>query len=105
MNTLPEVIRFGVIGAGWFASRRHCPDVVNHRGAELTAMCRRDVSQLEKMANTFDVQHTFTDYQDLISSGHVDAVIVCSPHHLHYEHTAAALAAGLPVLLEKADHH
>ncbi len=100
MSDLPT-IRFGVIGAGWFASRRHCPDVVDHDDATLTALCRRDARELEKVAKAFDVRHTYTDFNELISSGNVDAVIVCSPHHLHYQHTTAALEAGLHVLLEK----
>jgi len=94
-------IRFGVIGAGWFASRRHCLDVIDHDDAALVALCRRDRVELDKMAVAFDVEQTYTDFDDLISSGTVDAVIVCSPHHLHYEHAAAALEADLHVLLEK----
>jgi predicted dehydrogenase len=96
-----SVVRLGVIGAGWFASRRHCPDVVEHPKAQLTAFCRRDAGQLRQMAEKFEVKHSFTDYRDLLESGTVDGVIICSPHHLHYEHTRAALEKGLHVLLEK----
>jgi len=28
-------VRIGVIGAGWFASRRHCPDILAHPQATL----------------------------------------------------------------------
>ena len=94
-------VRIGVIGAGWFASRRHCPDILAHPQAALTALCRRDADQLQRMAAEFKVEHTYTDYLDLVHSGNVDAVLVCSPHHLHYEHTRAALENGLHVLLEK----
>lgn len=94
-------VRIGVIGAGWFASRRHCPDILAHPQATLTALCRRDPTQLQHMAAAFQVKHTYTDYRDLVHSGIVDGVLVCSPHHLHYEHTRAALENGLHVLLEK----
>ena len=94
-------LRIGVIGAGWFASRRHCPDVIGHPEAQLTALCRRSRPELEAMGQAFGVNALFTDYEDLLASGEVDAVIVCSPHDLHFEHTHAALRAGLPVLLEK----
>ena len=60
------LLRIGVIGAGWFASRRHCPDVVAHVEAELTALCRRDEAELGKMAAAFGVEHTFADYRDLM---------------------------------------
>lgn len=98
---MSDSLRIGVIGAGWFASRRHCPDIQEHPRAALTALCRRDPQMLAKMADHFGVKETFTDYRELIGSGLVDAVLVCSPHDLHYEHSAAALEAGLHVLLEK----
>jgi predicted dehydrogenase len=94
-------LRLGVIGAGWFASRRHCPDVLRHPETALSALCRRDPAELRKMADHFKVEHCFADYRELVHSGLVDAVIVCSPHHLHYEHALAALEQGLHVLLEK----
>lgn len=94
-------LRLGVIGAGWFASRRHCPDIVAHDDATLTALCRRSRPELERMGQAFGVNALFTDYGDLLASGQVDGVVICSPHDLHYEHTRAALEAGLPVLLEK----
>jgi predicted dehydrogenase len=94
-------LRLGVIGAGWFASRRHCPDILQHPETALSALCRRDPAELQKLAAHFNVEHCFTDYRALIHSGLVDAVVICSPHHLHYEHTLAALEQGLHVLLEK----
>ena len=94
-------IRLGVIGAGWFASRRHCPDIVDHPDAEITALCRRDPEPLLAMARAFGDPPCFTDYRELLDSGLVDGVVVCSPHHLHFEHTREALLRDLPVLLEK----
>lgn len=94
-------LRIGVIGAGAFASRRHCPDILGHREAELTALCRRDAHALRTMAAAFGVEHAFSDHRALIESGLVDAVLVASPHDLHYEHARDALAAGLHVLVEK----
>jgi len=94
-------VRIGVLGAGWFASRRHCPDIVAHHNAELTALCRRSRQQLQQMADAFSVEHTFTEYRAMLDSGLLDGVLVCSPHHLHYEHAKAALERGLHVLLEK----
>ena len=94
-------VRLGLIGAGWFASRRHCPDIVDHVDAELTALCRRNPEQLRTMANAFGNPACFTDYRELLDSGLVDGVVICSPHHLHFEHAEAALQRDLPVLLEK----
>lgn len=84
-------LRLGVIGSGWFASRRHCPDIVAHDEATLTALCRRSRPELERMGQAFEVNALFTDYGDLLTSGLVDGVVICSPHDLHYEHARAAL--------------
>ena len=67
----------------------------------LKALCRRDAHELVRVANAFAVRQTHRDFNELIASGNVDAVIVCSPHHLHYQHNTATLEAGLHVLLEK----
>jgi predicted dehydrogenase len=97
----PKRVRIGVIGAGWFASRRHCPEVKERPDAVLAAFARRDYEKLKKMAAHFGVTQTFTDHRDLIRSGTVDGVIICTPHALHYEHVKASLDAGLHVLVEK----
>jgi predicted dehydrogenase len=54
-------LRIGVLGAGWFASRRHCPDIVAHHNAELTALCRRNRQQLQQMDDAdFDLRCALT---------------------------------------------
>src|SRR5437870_429007 len=37
-----ERVRIGVVGVGWFASRRHLPEIGRCAEAELVAVCRRD---------------------------------------------------------------
>lgn len=43
----------------------------------------------------------FTGGADLIAAGGADVAVICTPIHTHYELAAAALAAGMDVLLEK----
>lgn len=95
------MIRFGVIGAGWFASRRHLPEMVAHPEIEVVALCRRSPEPLAKMAAHFGVEQTYTEVDTMLAEAEFDAVLVCTPHHLHHEQAAAALAAGCHVLLEK----
>ncbi|MCC7494559.1 MAG: Gfo/Idh/MocA family oxidoreductase [Fimbriimonadaceae bacterium] len=93
--------RWGVIGAGWFASRRHLPELVAHPEVDLVALCRRQPEPLAQLAAHFGVAQTYTDVEAMLSQAELDAVLVCSPHNLHFRHTAAALQAGCHVLLEK----
>lgn len=96
-----QKIRFGVIGAGSFTSRRHIPTIVDSPDAELVALCRRNEEMLHKMAEHFNCLNTFTDYKDMLDSIEMDAVLVTTPHGLHYEHAKAALEKGLHVMIEK----
>lgn len=98
---MSEPIKLGVIGAGWFASRRHLPDAVASPDVTVQALCRRDRESLRVMAEHFGVAQTFTDYRDMLDSADLDAVLIATPHALHYEHAKAALERGLHVLLEK----
>lgn len=94
-------VKIGVIGAGSFASRRHIPTVIKSPHAELVAICRRDKEMLQKLADHFQCKNTFTDYREMLDSVQMDAVIVATPHALHYEHAKAALEKGLHVMIEK----
>jgi predicted dehydrogenase len=68
---------------------------------ELAALCRRDEALLRKMADHFGVAQTFTDYERMLAEADLDAVLVCTPHALHYDHARMALERGRHVLVEK----
>lgn len=95
------MLRFGVVGAGWFASRRHLPELAAHPEVELRALCRRSVEPLHKLADHFHVPERYTDLQQMLSDSRLEAVLISSPHDLHHAHAAACLDAGLHVLMEK----
>ena len=94
-------IRVGIIGAGWWAANTHVPALRAIDGVEIVAACRRDPARLAEFAAKVGVQSTYTDHNQMLDSAELDAVIVCSPHALHYEHVKAALQRGLPVLTDK----
>jgi predicted dehydrogenase len=95
------MLRVGVVGAGWFASRRHLPELVEHPEVELVALCRRSPEPLARLAKWFGVARTYTEPETMLAEAELDAVLVCSPHNLHHDHTVACLDAGCHVLLEK----
>jgi predicted dehydrogenase len=95
------MIRIGVVGAGWFASRRHLPELAAHPEVELAALCRRSPEPLARLAAHFGVPRTFTDCDAMLAGADLDAVLICSPHNLHHPQACAAIAAGCHVLLEK----
>jgi predicted dehydrogenase len=96
-----ERLRIGVVGGGWFASRRHLPDIGRCARAELAAVCRRDPGELQRIAEHFGHPACYTDYRQMLAEAALDAVLVCTPHALHAPQAKAALERGLHVLVEK----
>ena len=92
--------RLGFIGAGWWATTNHMPVLQKRRDVEFASVCRLGADELQQVKERFGFRHATQDYRELLDSG-VDAVIVTSPHTLHYEHAIAALRRGLPVMVEK----
>src|SRR5579871_3418043 len=98
-----SAVRFGVVGAGWFASRRHLPEICGSARMELAALCRRDTEARGKIATKFGVpaERAFADWQEMLETTELDAVLIATPPALHYAQAKAALERGLHVLLEK----
>lgn len=94
-------IRVGIIGAGWWAANTHAPALRCLENVEIVAACRREPARLAEFAGKVGVPNTYTDHEEMLDRAALDAVIVCSPHALHFAHVKAALERGLPVLTDK----
>jgi len=94
-------IRVGLVGAGWFATRRHLPDLKAHSDVHLAAICRRDEAKLNHIADHFGVSGRYQAFERMLSSEDLDAVVIATPHSLHYAQAELALQKSLHVLLEK----
>lgn len=94
-------VRVGMIGTSWWADAMHLPAVANHPYASTTAICGRNRENAQTMADTWDIPHVFTDYNQMLESGEVDAVIISTPNDTHYPMTMKALTNDIHVLCEK----
>ena len=94
-------VRVGVIGAGSWTVGSHLPTLME-RSEEVSLVAASTIGS-ERQAILRDLWHfpvVTTDYREVLAAG-IDACIVASPAGLHFEHAAAALAAGCHVLVEK----
>src|SRR5215831_6706777 len=107
--TTTRKAHLGFIGAGWWATANHMPVLAKRDDVELTAVCRLGKHELQKVRESFGFRFATEDAAELVNFDGLDAVVVSSPHTLHYEHARLALERGLHVMCEKpmctrADH-
>lgn len=93
-------VKLGFIGAGWWATVNHMPQLKQRDDVEFVAVCRLGADVLQKVKDTFGFAFATEDYRELLKQD-LDGVVVTSPHALHYEHAKAALLSGRHVMCEK----
>ena len=87
----------GIIGCGLIGQKR----AGALAGAKLIATADLDVLRAEKLAQSVKGAVAYPDWQALIDKAPVDIVIVATTHNALAPITAAAIAAGKHVLVEK----
>ena len=90
-------VRWGLLGAGWIATRTIAPAMHAANDTIVQAVASRDSKRSEAL-NPLTIHQS---YEALINDPLVDAVYISLPNHLHCQWTVAALNAGKHVLCEK----
>jgi len=94
-------ITIGMIGAGARAhglveSLKEFPEV------EIVAACDAYAGRLERINSCIGGNvDTMADYREIISRDDIDAVVISSPDHWHYQHSVDSLNAGKHAYIEK----
>jgi len=91
----------GVVGTSDYTDVMHLAAIESHDKAKVTAICGRNYERTKHIANKYQIAKTYSDYNEMIKSGDLDAVIISTPDALHHPITMAALDANLHVLCEK----
>lgn len=95
-----EKVRIGIIGFGRMGIT-HYSIINTHPAAEMTAIADTSSMMLGMIKKYLPGTKMFEDYKDLLNSGLVDAVIVCTPSVMHYEVCKVAVEKGISVFCEK----
>lgn len=106
-----KVKRIGVVGFG-FMGRMHYGNWKKIKGAQVVALCDKDLSQFTssmqggnvKGADTstdFGTTKLYDDYDRMLAEMDLDIVSITLPTPLHLPLTAKALKAGVHVICEK----
>jgi len=92
------VLRFGVLGTGYWAQEAHATALAAHPGTELVGVWGRDPARTEAFAARFGIRG-HDDLDRLLAE--VDAVAIAVPPDVQAELAVVAAAAGRHLLLDK----
>lgn len=94
------MIRVGIAGLGyWGPNLVRCFSEI--AGSRLTAICDQNLQSLQRLKERHPEVHAFDDFQRMIGSGEVDAVVIATPTMTHFPLAMQALERGIHVLVEK----
>jgi len=88
-----RAIRLGIVGLGKIARDQHLPAIVGNPAFELAATASPDGASANVPA--------YAALSDMIATGGLDAVAICTPPAARHALACEAIAAGLHVFLEK----
>jgi predicted dehydrogenase len=95
-------VKVGIIGAGLQGKRRASvfPTKEGSRVEAVACGHPNDLKSARELAAATGAK-AYANWQDVVSDPNIDAVIVCTPPHLHAELSIASMEAGKHVLCEK----
>jgi predicted dehydrogenase len=89
-----------VVGCGEFA-QTFVKGIEPLRGEIDLFFASRDLPRARAYCDKFQGSGAFGSYEEAAADPRVEAMYLCTPHHLHLEHVAMAARAGKHVLVEK----
>lgn len=95
-----DKVRIGIIGFGRMGIT-HYSIINTHPDVEMTAIADTSSMMLNMIKKYLPTVKMFDDYKDLLKSGLVDAVIVCTPSSMHFDVCKMACENGISVFCEK----
>ena len=96
---MTSTIKVALAGAGAFGIK-HLDGIRNIDGVEVISLVSRELDKTREVADRYGVAHVTTNLADSLALKEVDAVILCTPTHMHAEQTIACLQAGKHVQVE-----
>ncbi|MCS3795619.1 Gfo/Idh/MocA family protein [Niastella sp. OAS944] len=95
-------LRIALIGAGAWG-QQYLQAALQHKEIYVSAICEHDAAAIQQIKQIFNkagialpafYNEGSADYKKLLARTDVDAVIIATPWHIHYEIAKAALLAG-----------
>jgi predicted dehydrogenase len=95
-----DPLRLGIVGAGAISQVVHLPIFAERADVDLVALGDRDVHKAEALSQRFSIPLVM-ESDELLDMDELDAVVICTPNHLHEEMAIRALQQGKHVIVER----
>lgn len=101
-------LRIGILGCGRM-SRKHARKILAHPDAKIAALCDVGIDIIENWIEEYLSEELvgrsrppmYTDSVAMYREENLDAVVICTPHTVHFAHGKQALSAGCHIYMEK----
>jgi predicted dehydrogenase len=98
------MIEIGVIGCGYWGPN-HIRNFNLLPNSRVLRCCDKDEQRLERMRGLYPTTAITKNADDLFSDERLDAIVIATPVHTHYDLARKALLSGKDVLVEKPMTH
>lgn len=93
--------RVALLGLGAISQVVHLPILSQLEGAELAGVCDADFAKARAIAGRFGIPRVFRTDDEVFAADDIDAIVICTPSHLHEPQAIATLESGKHVLVER----
>ncbi|MGB9678424.1 MAG: Gfo/Idh/MocA family protein [Thermoanaerobacteraceae bacterium] len=95
-------LRYACVGAGSVADYKHLNGYSKLKDdVEIIAVCDPDIKAAELLAEKYNIQNIYKDYNELFEKEELDLVSVCTPNYLHAPISIRAMGKRINVHCEK----
>jgi predicted dehydrogenase len=92
-------MRLAIAGAGYIAAIH--AQAIKNCGGQVAAVVEKYGEKSASFARQFGASRQYATVEALLRDGEVDGLVICTPNFLHAPQALAALASGIPVMVEK----
>jgi len=95
-----KTLRVATVGAGYF-SQFHYDAWARIEDVKLVALCNRNATAASEVAQKYNVESVFTDFEKMLDEIKPDLVDIITPPETHSAYVLAALKRNIPCICQK----
>ncbi|WP_163538062.1 Gfo/Idh/MocA family oxidoreductase [Gracilibacillus sp. YIM 98692] len=88
-------LKYGLIGAGSNAVKKHVSNYTKLRNIEFVAVCDVNLENATKVAEKYNIDSVYSDYREMLKQEDLDVVSICKPYEIDRDIYFFALGNGV----------